>query len=119
MNFAEHVAKGRQHLFDTMVNHLRKQQAQSHLGMAGCAYRGNDGLKCAVGCLISDDEYLPEMEGSSLSQLELAEQINDSETTELLEAFQMAHDQVRIDYWELEFKRLAEKFNLTYTEPSL
>lgn len=30
---------------------------------AACLYRTPDGHACAVGCLISDDDYTPELEG--------------------------------------------------------
>ena len=34
-----------------------------------CAYRGDEGRKCAVGHLIPDDRYVPEMEAKSVSNL--------------------------------------------------
>ncbi len=34
-----------------------------------CAYRGNKGRKCAIGCLIPDEEYNESMEGASASSL--------------------------------------------------
>lgn len=33
------------------------------IGEALCAYRGDNGRKCAVGCLIPDSEYDPYIEG--------------------------------------------------------
>ena len=29
-----------------------------------CAYRGDNGLKCAIGCLIPDEKYDPKMDGN-------------------------------------------------------
>lgn len=45
-----------QETFDTVARHLLTQNARSTLG-GSCRYRGECGLKCAVGCLISDEEY--------------------------------------------------------------
>jgi hypothetical protein len=61
-----------QPLFDEIVAHLRKQNARSLnvsqlTGASGCAYRGDNGLTCAVGCLIPDELYSPFIEGSSAS----------------------------------------------------
>lgn len=60
-----------QEVFDTVVRHLAKQGAKSAVMKKGetgtsyerCMYRGPDGLKCAAGALINDDEYDPSMEG--------------------------------------------------------
>jgi hypothetical protein len=45
-----------QEIFDQVATHLLKQGLKSELGDT-CAYRGYYGLKCAAGCLISDEEY--------------------------------------------------------------
>lgn len=50
-----------QAVFDQVVTHLLTQNKESK-NSEGCAYRGDGGLKCAAGCLISDDEYRSEME---------------------------------------------------------
>lgn len=51
-----------QSIFDTVAWHLIKQgrPAWAKNGSGGCMYRTPDGLKCAIGCLIADDEYRPE-----------------------------------------------------------
>ena len=116
MTFAEHVALGKQHLFDTMVNHLRQQDGRSRLAHAAqCAYRGADGAMCAVGCLISDGEYCPTMEGSGIQRLELADGIP-SDTLQLLIDLQMTHDQTSVQFWEDDFALISRKFNLKYKE---
>ncbi len=35
-----------------------------------CRYRSPNGLKCAVGHLLTDEQYTPEMEGNSILSLE-------------------------------------------------
>lgn len=44
-----------------------KQSTTTGGKYGGCAYRGGDGLKCAVGHLIPDDEYREEMDGAACS----------------------------------------------------
>lgn len=50
-----------QQVFDQVATHLltQKQKAQTITERDGkvCCYRTSDGLKCAAGCLISDEEY--------------------------------------------------------------
>lgn len=48
-------------------DHLTKQRQQSKAKYGSCvtpscAYRGDNGLMCAVGCLIADEVYYPELE---------------------------------------------------------
>lgn len=118
MKFAEHVALGKQHLFDEMVSHLREQGGRSRLEHeAQCAYRGTDGDMCAVGCLISDEEYCPTMERKSIQRLEIAQGINGG-VLELLTDMQTTHDQTSVDFWEEDFAFTARKFKLKYTEPA-
>jgi hypothetical protein len=55
-----------QELFDYVTSFLLKQGEQSR-GLGGeCAYRGRDGLMCAVGCVIPDEFYSPSMEGEGI-----------------------------------------------------
>lgn len=64
-----------QQLFDFVAWHLLEQgapslrtvvdEADGRLGNITCAYRGQEGRMCAVGCLLRDDEYVPNMEGRS------------------------------------------------------
>jgi len=52
-----------QEVFDIVSNHLLTQGKMS-VGIDGfCAYRGENGMKCAAGVLIPDDQYKPAMEG--------------------------------------------------------
>ena len=52
-----------------MYDHLIKQGRASTRKRTGCAYRGDDNTMCAVGCLISDEEYVPEMENLTAIQV--------------------------------------------------
>lgn len=54
-----------QEVFDQVVNHLKKQKVRCVDDHQFCSYRDSKGLKCAAGCLIGDDEYIPEFEKHS------------------------------------------------------
>jgi len=87
-----------QEIFDTVATHLFKQGQRAVRGQADglCAYRGEGGLKCAVGVLIPDQLYTEMMEGSTVSGLldeaewELPEWMADNQS--LLRDLQEAHD---------------------------
>jgi len=51
-----------QEIFDTVAAHLFTQGRQAVSRDGTCQYRTEDGLKCAVGCLIRDEDYNPEIE---------------------------------------------------------
>ena len=61
----------REEIFDYVESHLKKQGYRSMLSadFNTCAYRGEDDTMCAVGCLIADDEYNPDMENDSIMEL--------------------------------------------------
>ena len=48
-----------------ILNRL-KEQGKPSFSDGTCQYRAKDGCKCAVGHIIPDDYYLPEMEGFTL-----------------------------------------------------
>lgn len=59
-----------QQVFDYVINHLKKQVVQAiRPDTKGCRYRAPCGNTCAVGCLLSDDEYDVEMEGQRVRNL--------------------------------------------------
>lgn len=90
-----------QEIFDKVVNHLYTQRKQSTHNLV-CMYRSNDGLKCAVGILIDDEDYIPEMDNThactAVSDIvcinginpQLKSMLNDN--MNLLESLQLAHD---------------------------
>jgi hypothetical protein len=90
----------KQELFNKVVGHLAQQKRRSathRLGVADmCCYRamiGDATLKCAVGCLIPDEHYKPEMEGSSVySLLEYGIFFPDQGIKNFLLELQGAHD---------------------------
>ena len=58
-----------QEIFNHVITHLANQERQS-VGYDGeCRYRSPEGMSCAVGCLISDEDYEVEMEGADVAYL--------------------------------------------------
>lgn len=55
----------RQEVFDTILAHLRQQGRAATDEVGDCMYRAPGGLKCAVGVLIPDENYHPELENQS------------------------------------------------------
>lgn len=51
-----------QQIFDQVARHLLKQGKQAKNSDGACKYRTTDGLMCAAGCLIAEDEYSPDFE---------------------------------------------------------
>ena len=52
----------RQKIFNKIAKHLLKQNKRSLNADGRCVYRGPNGLKCAIGCLIPDKIYNKKMD---------------------------------------------------------
>lgn len=108
-----------QEIFDKVITHLRKQGKATNAGGGNtCFYRTRDGKSCAVGCLIPNEEYLPNMEGQNISGLmtnfpDTMNKLGLSPHIELLKALQWAHDVYPVEQWEGGWASLASRFDLT------
>jgi hypothetical protein len=109
-----------QETFDAIVAHLRRQGEKSEGDeTVGCAYRGERGLKCAVGCMIPDELYTLVMEGENVTGGHVLPVLK-SLGVDLCaaQALQTIHDDHPVEEWESRFRDLAVALNLTYTEPT-
>ena len=119
-----------QDVFDRVVAHAREQGRRSMLPTGSCAYRGEDGTKCFIGALITDEAYHRGLECQGASSHEVHEALAASgvvvETTEdvnLCSRLQTIHDETGVagwdirNHWETEFQNVAQQFGLTYTPP--
>jgi hypothetical protein len=123
----------KQKVFDKVVNHLLTQNKQSieysvRDGETSCAYRGADGLMCAVGCLIADSAYDEILEGASSDTFSVTKaliasgiDVEDKADKLLLRSLQLMHDglgvpqkKYKVKEWPEGLKYIAEKFNLEY-----
>ena len=116
-----------QQIYNRVLKHMRKQRKVSYDRRDGrCAYRARDVkgnvLMCAVGCLIPDEAYNPNMEGAIVAQfvdlplrsvadilerdkraLALARALDtakigcDADTLKLLSQLQDTHDGLKIE----------------------
>lgn len=111
-----------QEAFDKVVRHLFTQKVKSELEDGGlyCAYRGNNGTKCAVGCLIPDDKYSFTMEMKTVLRLvDNFPGILVGYDLRLLNRLQQTHDSCKVSEWETELRSLAVQFNLTFPEDAI
>lgn len=79
----------RQEVFDTIVTHLRTQGKPARAAVGNCRYRMEDPnsgevLRCAIGCLIPDELYSPEMEGAGVTPLIFDAEFKGYELPEIL-----------------------------------
>lgn len=105
-----------QQVFDQVRDHLLRQGRKSHLrvGSSSCAYRSHDGLQCAAGCLIGDEEYVLTMEGRRWDGV-----VDDgnapAQHAELIVVLQYIHDVYQPDGWEARLRYEARRRGLAWT----
>lgn len=106
-----------QEVFDIVARHLLTQNEQS-VNEDGCAYRGEGGLKCAVGALIPDSDYDPDWEGQAVvdnnpicGHLE-----GKGISLRLASRLQHIHDQFAVRDWRWRLMELAENEGLDWFE---
>lgn len=105
----------KQETFDIVKAHLLTQMLQAKEGPKNaCRYRTADGLKCAVGCLIPDNEYDVKIEGRALgSNAVIMEQCPSLKEHDfnLLVRLQTLHDSGDPSTWEKKLNVLEEGLN--------
>lgn len=120
----------RQQIYDKVKRHLIKQNARAKTKgeYAVCAYRAKDGKKCAIGCLLPDQYYAEEIEGTDVEGTfgHSAEKkyllweilrksgvdLSEKRTLSLLSALQIVHDCHGVESWEMHLKKVAKRFGL-------
>lgn len=115
MNLKDLPHATEQQVFDTVAKHLLTQMQQSRITVDGtsssCLYRGPNGLKCAAGVLIGDDEYHEDMENHSWNAL-AKDGLVPSEHKCLISILQNLHDFSLPNNWHYELTQLAQRFAL-------
>lgn len=113
-----------QSIFDTVYRHLLTQRKKSQVGVGTglhtCVYRSPSGLKCAIGCLFTDEEYKPDMEANTNFGGDVDALIEHNMLPERLIPFsyfllelQDIHDKVDVCNWAARLADLASDHNLT------
>ena len=112
-----------QTIFNKVAEHLLAQREQSLNADGRCSYRGQNGRRCAVGCLINDEHYHSALEGSTLDTCAVQQAVKNSlglphlpsRLVFLLEELQVLHDYTPPSTWRKELKELAHKCDLELT----
>lgn len=97
-------------IFNKVKEHLLRQGRPSTDDIA-CRYRSPDGLKCAVGCLITDEAYDYNIEGKGVGNCSVIEALNKSGIdgkfhSKLLKKLQDIHDYTKAEKWESMLERV-------------
>lgn len=118
----------KQEIFDRVATHLltqgRRSDADDGEGKRECLYRGPNGLKCAVGCLIADEHYTVAVEGLGVSWAfgldpDLEHVLvksgipNEKDSLDLLATLQRVHDGMLPGAWREGLVVTAERFGLS------
>lgn len=100
-----------QEIYNKVSTHLLTQNEKAIDPSSGqCKYRVNNGLKCAIGCLIVDSNYKIEMEGKNAESLILdfclwylfPENLPEYRGYSFLSELQRIHDGKECSSWESE-----------------
>ena len=109
----------RQEVYDIVKSHLLDQGSKSLMETGDmCAYRGENGTSCAVGCLIPDEDFPSQLEGKDIHGLVCSSTLNQKLVSFLrkhmflLYELQRIHDNIPVENWPHELAYLAEAHNL-------
>ncbi|MEM9400465.1 MAG: hypothetical protein AAF984_09675 [Verrucomicrobiota bacterium] len=104
-----------QEVFDHIAFHLlsqgQKSLASPSMGDFDCVYYSLEGLRCAAGSLITQQQYKPEFEGEDWITLSEYQQVPKSHRN-LITLFQDAHDNTRVENWPLKLIDVAKQEGL-------
>lgn len=107
-----------QKTFNKSARHLLKQNKKSKADYDGigdllCAYRGEDGLRCAAGVLIPNHKYSKSFEGKRSSGVRVGPVLEScGHNTRLTDCLQDVHDNYEPEDWKMALENVARKFNL-------
>ena len=104
----------KQDIFNTAANGLLKQGKKS-MDRSSCMYRGQNGLKCAIGMLMPDNLYDSIMEGQSANESDVMKTLNvpyTAEYADFLNHLQGVHDECPPYEWDRELVNFAHHYDL-------
>ena len=110
----------RQAIFNQVASHLLQQNAKAFREDTGdCAYLTEEGLQCAVGCLIPDGHPGFQVEGpvtvllAAFPDLKETWGVEEETDEDFLDVLQGIHDLHQTCNWEDELEGFAERHNLS------
>lgn len=97
-------------VFDYVSSFLINQNKKSTAQDIGCAYRGDDNKKCAIGCIIDDKFYHSSMEKQTAYDYKIQWAVLHSLpkytlNEKFLSKLQEIHDGFEPELWEVNFSR--------------
>jgi len=75
-----------------------------------CLYRNDQGLRCAAGCLISDEEYKEEWEGTGPWGFLVYDGVVPKAHKTLIVALQWVHDDNLVEKWVEELDKVEKEY---------
>ncbi len=107
-----------QKVFNKVAKHLITQKKRSR-NVGTCLYRSEDGLSCAVGCLIKDKFYSTRIEGNGSNDpivkkvlIQSGVMVKNKDIGELLDDLQSIHDNGIPSDWRKKLVVLANSYEL-------
>ena len=120
----EEIIKKQLDVFERVKTHLLEQNERSMKeDYTSCMYRNSSGLKCAIGCLIDDEDYDPIMEGHSLDDTDskktrlLEDALKKADSLvdiELLVNLQTLHDEHPVEEWPEDLEYMENDIKTGY-----
>lgn len=114
-----------QKAFDLVSQHLISQATRA-FQRGRCVYRHENGTRCAIGMLMKDECYGPQLEGLGANNVKVVSVLRDSgwnippsyhgeypRVMEFLRSLQYLHDQIEPRLWMEGLNEMASMFELT------
>jgi hypothetical protein len=105
------------YIFEYIADKLLAQNARSMFpDKKLCAYRGDNGMKCAIGHVIADEHYAMGLEGSGIEGvIDIVKKSNPEwvvteDSMEMLRLLQNVHDVENPENWGKHFALIADNF---------
>lgn len=112
----------KQAIYDRVKTHLLTQMKKAKNSLDDCAYRADDGCKCAIGCLIPDHLYKSEWDREQLGIVTLfnrldpidifGEELANDVHIGFMMDLQSIHDLVEIKNWAESLEEFARDHSL-------
>ena len=99
-----------QEVFDFVAHHLLTQNEKSLQGNS-CRYKSQRTLKCAAGCLISDENYDKSLEGDTWDIV--SKKLGMVNQWSLVRDLQALHDNTIVRKWKHELINFANRYALS------
>lgn len=101
-----------QEVFDKVAEHLLTQHRKS-IRNGNPAYYGLNGMRCAIGVLIPENEYREEFENKAVARIKASVPALRDLNVALLDDLQDVHDGFKPSIWATQLRRVALRHDLS------